>query len=261
MIRLRLDDSIKDLVIVCGSKTWRTQKALACAHSGFFELACKKGFAHNFIRNGKGLFNRLFGWGDQANETIDAVDLSDDDPVLIEHMMSYFYTLNWEATPFVEACAHEGQEHSYRIKQCRLYPAKLSIAMHAFAEKYDMQGLKKMAVARFEASRWRRLKAQEQLELTEDVYANTREVDHLRKIVRERAIDHIKSRAKLDGFRDFILNTPGFAYDAIAVLAVYGDFERKRWCAKCGREKVQSVTIPACKEGRNGHDRGMEETI
>jgi len=44
IIRLRLSDTLTDLTIVCNGSSWKTQKALVCTHSGFFELACKGDF-------------------------------------------------------------------------------------------------------------------------------------------------------------------------------------------------------------------------
>ena len=186
------------------------------------------------------------------------MELHDEDEVLVEHILNYMYTLNWGPTTFVNTCDHEGQEHSYKTKQCRLYPAKLCIAMHARAEKYDMQGLKKMCVARFQAVQHAKLKPEEQLELTTDVYDNTRENDPLRQIVRSCMIKFIKTDIHLEGFRQFLLDTPDFAYDALKALSVWGDVNRFRHCYRCDRPKRVKVEIDRCQEGFDHEPRRSE---
>lgn len=167
------------------------------------------------------------------------------------------YTLQWEETPFVNTCNHDDDEqgHSYKMKQCRLYPAKLSIAMHVLAEKYDMQGLKNVCVARFTASNFKKLRPDEQLILIEDVYNNTRDTDRLRKLVRIPTIDHIKFMAKIKGFQEFLYRTPDFAYDALMELSVWGDVNRKRYCYGCCQKKHVEVCIEECEEIGARHDK------
>jgi len=133
--------------------------------------------------------------------------------------------------------------------------------MHVLAEKYDLQGLKDVCVARFAASHWRRLKPEEQLILTEDVYNNTRDTDQLREVVRTPMVDHIKSMAKLKDFQQFLHDTPDFAYDAIKELSVWGDVNRKRYCYNCDERKHVEVRIDRCEEIGPRHDRDVIEHI
>jgi len=173
------------------------------------------------------------------------------------------YTLQWEETPFVKTCNHhdDDQGHSYKIKQCRLYPAKLTIAMHVLAEKYDMQGLKDVCVARFTASNFKKLTPEEQLILTEEVYNNTRDTDRLRELVRTPTIDYIKFVAKIKGFQEFLYRTPDFAYDALMELSVWGDVNRKRYCFGCCQKKHVEVQIDECEELGTRHDGEVVDRI
>lgn len=176
-------------------------------------------------------------------------------------MIDYMYTLDWGETPPVETCDHGDQEHSHETKQCRLYAAKLCIAMHVLAEKYDMQGLKKLCVARFEVSGWSKLESDEILNLTEDVYNNTRESDELRRVVRELALSDIKSWSKRAGFRDFLRNTPDLAADAVMALAMWGNMDVLRRCSYCDLKKRVMVEFKEC-EGRGPeHDGGCRKWL
>lgn len=173
------------------------------------------------------------------------------------------YTLQWEETPFVKNCNHDDddQGHSYKTKQCRLYSAKLAIAMHVLAEKYDMQGLKDLCAAQFTASNFKTFRPEEQLILTEDVYNNTRDTDRLRELVRTPMISYIKSVAKIKGFQEFLYRTPDFAYDALMELSVWGNVNRKRYCLKCYQAKHVEVHIDECEELGTRHDVELVDRI
>lgn len=63
-----------DLTVQCGERTWAVHKAVICSRSGFFDGAC----SHPFKESATG-----------------TIDLSEDDPEAVEHMINYFYHLDY----------------------------------------------------------------------------------------------------------------------------------------------------------------------
>jgi len=66
-----------DLSIVCGSRKWAVHRAIICSRSGFFDGACSSPF--------------------KEAET-GVIDLSEDDEEAVEHMVQYFYHLDYLRT-------------------------------------------------------------------------------------------------------------------------------------------------------------------
>ncbi|KAH7043929.1 hypothetical protein B0J12DRAFT_578189 [Macrophomina phaseolina] len=63
-----------DLKVQCGARSWAVHKAVICSRSGFFDGAC----SHPFKESATGV-----------------IDLSEDDPEAVEHMINYFYHLDY----------------------------------------------------------------------------------------------------------------------------------------------------------------------
>ena len=89
--RLFLSGQFSDLTIICGDSTYRVHKAFLCPQSHFFDSAC----------NGRFAVSHTNGWS--TGDLIDIfkesktgqIDLSDEDPVAVEHMVHYFYHLDY----------------------------------------------------------------------------------------------------------------------------------------------------------------------
>ncbi|KAF2834953.1 hypothetical protein M501DRAFT_1008904 [Patellaria atrata CBS 101060] len=67
-----------DLTVLCGSKRYAVHRAIICSRSGFFDGACSNPF--------------------RESET-GIIDLSEDDPEAVDHMVHYFYHLDYLRNP------------------------------------------------------------------------------------------------------------------------------------------------------------------
>jgi len=67
-----------DLTIVCGAKEYAVHRAIICSRSGFFDGACSNPFRE--METGR-------------------IELSDDEPDAVDHMIHYFYHLDYLSTP------------------------------------------------------------------------------------------------------------------------------------------------------------------
>ncbi|OCL12365.1 hypothetical protein AOQ84DRAFT_285365 [Glonium stellatum] len=100
-----------DLTIVCGVKRYAVHRAIVCSRSGFFDGACSSPFR-------------------EAQTGI--IDLSDDDAEAVEHMVRYFYHLDYLNKP-------KSRRSSYRSSRpasptsprspTRRRPKKLNLAL------------------------------------------------------------------------------------------------------------------------------------
>jgi len=72
--RLHLGGKYSDLTITCNDRQWSVHKAILCSRSGFFDGACSNRFR-------------------EADTGV--IDLSEDDEDAIEHMIHYFYHLDY----------------------------------------------------------------------------------------------------------------------------------------------------------------------
>jgi len=80
-----------DLTLVCNTKRYSVHRAIICSRSDFFEGACRNPF--------------------RESET-GVIDLSEDDPEAVEHMVNYFYHLDYLNKPL----SRRTSQRSSRLK-------------------------------------------------------------------------------------------------------------------------------------------------
>ncbi|KAK0367797.1 BTB/POZ domain-containing protein [Colletotrichum limetticola] len=118
-----------DLTIRSAAKTYSVHRAIVCPRSDFLAGACRSPFQES----SDGL-----------------IALSDDDPCVIDMMMQYFYLLDYRQSLYTDGLlqSSELEQKQAASVSCLLLHAKV----YSAAEKYAVDGLKDLAVAKFKAA-------------------------------------------------------------------------------------------------------------
>ncbi|KAI4137995.1 MAG: hypothetical protein LQ341_004868, partial [Variospora aurantia] len=163
-----------DLKIICGTESFNVHKAVICPQSKFFAAAVEAGFKDQESISG-------------------TVSLVEEDPQIIQRLMSFFYTGDYgdlASVPpsffFVHEYCDAGADDS---RQERLV---LHCAMYACADRYSVAHLKTQAERKYQAlvvSVW---PLKDLPALIADVYTSTPSNDHgLRDSMVRICADHI----------------------------------------------------------------------
>lgn len=176
------------------------------------------------------------------------VSLEDDDPFIIERMLSYLYTLDYSdnaaARPALSIKQnwppHLSKEESKSVLQ-------VDARVYALAEKYDISGLKDLAKYKYETA-LNNCSGGDFLKSIQDVYGLTRESDRgLRDLVIKHTRGHMPDLKDKNEFTLAIEEIGEFSLDLLkAVLnspvaswrgryCHYCCCERDFRCASCGR--------------------------
>ncbi|KAF2703829.1 hypothetical protein K504DRAFT_507740 [Pleomassaria siparia CBS 279.74] len=100
-----------DLTIVCGTKRYSVHRALVCSRSEFFDGACRNPF--------------------QESQT-GVIDLTEDDPEAVEHMVNYFYHLDYLKKPLSRRSSQRSSRKTSPLSprsSARPRSAKINLAL------------------------------------------------------------------------------------------------------------------------------------
>lgn len=150
------------------------------------------------------------------------IDLKEHDPILIEHLFEYLYTLDYEdGFGVIEHDPLAGA--TVPAFHLELHASKLAVDMHATADKYGIHGLKELATDKLEtimtAFEWGAWKADDLVAMADLVYEKTRSVDRMREIVKTRALRDLDKIAKQASFQDLVAKEPDFAVDLLTACS------------------------------------------
>ncbi|KAK8093138.1 uncharacterized protein PG998_014539, partial [Apiospora kogelbergensis] len=154
-----------DLIISCGGTDHRVHRSIVCPRSDFFAAACRNGF--NEAKEGK-------------------ISLSDDDDKAVDFMIYYLYNLNYHPS-----YPREQSENDLERKENNqaglseglqpIYPHGNELIIHTkvyvLAEKYLINGLKALALLKFNEATIEHSTSNALLEATQVAYQSTVETD------------------------------------------------------------------------------------
>ncbi|KAI1130641.1 hypothetical protein F5Y10DRAFT_289054 [Nemania abortiva] len=181
--RLYARGEYADLIVTCHGKRHLVHKAIVCPRSDFFAAACRAGMkeAHTGM-----------------------IDLPDDDPQIVDMMVYYFYHLDYNTSPLDMAKdenavlpstddvkeeaidqmdADDVDDHIIALRPC--YSDLLVHAkVYALAGKYFINGLKALALQKFETATQKHWAPNDFLEAAQEAYTSTPDSDRgLRDVV------------------------------------------------------------------------------
>ncbi|KAK2777408.1 BTB/POZ domain-containing protein, partial [Colletotrichum kahawae] len=124
--RLYTTGIYSDLTISSVAKTYSVHRAIVCPRSDFLTAACRSPF----------------------KESSDgSIHLPDDEPCVVDMMMQYFYLLDYRRSLYTDSLLQSPELEPSKAESitCLLLHAKV----YSIAEKYAVDGLKDLAVAKF----------------------------------------------------------------------------------------------------------------
>lgn len=187
-------DSTRDFEIVYEDRTFKVHRLVLCLHSRYFNRLCDSKFK-------------------ESNEH--KIVLHDDPMAAVEAMIEYFYTFEYSYNPA------QALENPYTTSAYELHSQVFSIA-----NKYDVPGLKDLALGCFEATCTRvcqepSMEAEQILRAAVHVYGNAPpDDDRLRKLLVTcwtRAEWRFHRHASKGQFEEILGEVPEFAADLIVV--------------------------------------------
>lgn len=142
------------------------------------------------------------------------IELPDDKPYLVRRMIRYFYLLDSERT--------RGNEDKEEVKPSR---AMLNAEMYVLADKYEIEGLKKVALDGFEDSLFRAWEidttVSELRVVVPFTYGSTPKSDRgLKDCVIESVLRNWRGRPNKAGLQQLFLDTPEFFLDMIDQVSI-----------------------------------------
>ncbi|KAI0425897.1 BTB/POZ protein [Xylaria sp. FL1042] len=210
--QLYANGEYSDLIITCYGKQYQVHKAIVCPRSDFFAAACR---------------------GDMKEARTGIIDLPDDDPQIIDAMVHYFYHLDYN-TPsthavkdddtiypstslFGKVAIHQMETHNVNDKDTDIV---LHAKVYSLAEKYFINGLKKLALEKFKVAVKGKLVLDDFLEAAQEVYTSTPDSDRvLRNIVLKTLHANSRSWLKEEGVQDLLRQLHTLTYDLLMYFA------------------------------------------
>ena len=144
------------------------------------------------------------------------IELKEDDPELIQHLIDYLYTLNYDdGLGAIERGPGGEKVPAFFLEH---YACKLALKMHVLADKYSIQGLRELATAKLEDivmnlefGSW---KAENFISIADQVYEKTCLVDQMREVIAARAIRDL-DKLICPSFHELIAKEPEFSVDVL----------------------------------------------
>lgn len=134
------------------------------------------------------------------------IDLPEDNPDLIAKMMDFLYLFDYDDGHY--SGLSNRKDHAYRSARYT------NAEMYALGEKYDLQGLKKTAAAKFETALHSETRGTPILPLITLIYASTPENDRgLRDLILPVALVNAKNLSNVPGFKSMIVENAEFVSD------------------------------------------------
>ncbi|KAF2085252.1 POZ domain-containing protein [Saccharata proteae CBS 121410] len=166
-----------DVVLKCKGQEFKVHRVILCGQSTFFST----------------MFD---GPWKESNDRV--VNLDDDDLVIVEMMVRFFYRFDYDDTVHID-----GKESPYMV----------NALVYALADKYDCQSLKELALRKFEDANhsWH---LEDLLDIVRAVYDTTPSTDRgLRDQVVDATHYNLDKLIYEPEFMDMLEDVPGFAAD------------------------------------------------
>ncbi|EXF84622.1 BTB/POZ domain-containing protein [Colletotrichum fioriniae PJ7] len=191
-----------DLTISSVAKSYSVHRAIVCPRSDFLAAACRSPFTES---------------------SDDSIHLPDDEPCVFDMMMQYFYLLDYRQSLYIDSLLQspELEQRKPESITCLLLHAKV----YTIAEKYAVDGLKDLAVAKFKVAAAQAWDPNDFLHAATEAYTSTIDTDRgFRDVVLEAFAVH-DDLLDDDEAKTTIKSLGSLPYDLLLYLHREGKFQ------------------------------------
>ena len=243
MRRFRSKGELTDLILSHEDGRFNVHQIIICPQSKVIHKACSGGFKVNTIFRIKNNAEMI----KQENST-GIIEMADMSYLELEKMVDFFYSMDYDAG-IPEDAEPENPSH--------MYPLQLHARMFALGDRYDISGLRDVAVKKYSSRCTGALDSLEFIESIHDVYETTpMSVRQLREaacsLMRRDLPQRLDDEAFRTVYEKVLVEVPEFTRDMLGLYVRAPVYRNCSTCCSYQAFEALQMRCKLCGKGRSG---------